>query len=87
MCYVNAPYLLALRGRAPLPGARVLPSLCATLEHVNPEGAAMRLLAVIAFALAIASGPALAQTGKATLKNADGEEVGTAELSQLPAGV
>jgi Cu-Zn family superoxide dismutase len=47
----------------------------------------MRLLAVIAFALAIASGPALAQTGKATLKNADGKEVGTAELSPLPNGV
>jgi Cu-Zn family superoxide dismutase len=47
----------------------------------------MRLLAAIAVAFTIASGPALAQTGKATLKNAEGKDVGTAELSQLPAGV
>jgi Cu-Zn family superoxide dismutase len=47
----------------------------------------MRLLAAIAVAFTIASGPALAQTGKATLKNAEGKHVGTAELSQLSAGV
>jgi Cu-Zn family superoxide dismutase len=47
----------------------------------------MRLLAAIAVAFTIASGPALAQTGKATLKNTEGKDVGTAELSQLPAGV
>ena len=44
-------------------------------------------LVLIAFVLVITSGPALAQAGKATLKIADGKEVGTAELSQLPAGV
>ena len=37
--------------------------------------------------LILAAGPTFAQTGKATLKNADGKEVGRAELSQLPDGV
>jgi Cu-Zn family superoxide dismutase len=37
--------------------------------------------------LILAAGPAFAQTGNATLKNADGKEVGRAELSQLPDGV
>jgi Cu-Zn family superoxide dismutase len=47
----------------------------------------MKIAAIIAFATLTFAAPALAQTGKATLKNADGKEVGTAELSQLPAGV
>jgi Cu-Zn family superoxide dismutase len=49
----------------------------------------MKVAAIItATILAFAATPALAQTaGKATLKNADGKDVGTAELSQLPNGV
>jgi Cu-Zn family superoxide dismutase len=49
----------------------------------------MKVAAIItATILALAATPALAQTtGKATLKNADGKDVGTAELSQLPNGV
>lgn len=37
--------------------------------------------------LALASLPAAAQTAKATLKNADGKEVGSAVLTETPAGV
>lgn len=36
---------------------------------------------------AVAATPAAAQSAKATLKNADGKEVGSAALSQTPAGV
>jgi Cu-Zn family superoxide dismutase len=42
---------------------------------------------VFAFILAAAAGPAAAQTAKAAFKNADGKDVGTAELVQTPAGV
>jgi Cu-Zn family superoxide dismutase len=48
----------------------------------------MRRIVLVAFAmLAFAAGQANAQSGKATLKDAQGKEVGTAELSQLPDGV
>jgi Cu-Zn family superoxide dismutase len=48
----------------------------------------MKAAAVIVLTtLTLAAAPAFAQAGKATLKNADGKEVGTAELSQLPTGV
>ena len=44
-------------------------------------------LAAAALALVLSlSAPALAQTAKATLRGADGKEVGTAELIQTPAG-
>lgn len=42
---------------------------------------------VFAFILAAVAGPAAAQTGKAAFKNADGKDVGMAELVQTPAGV
>jgi len=35
----------------------------------------------------LVSAPAMAQTAKSTLKGADGKDVGTAELTQTPAGV
>jgi len=48
----------------------------------------MKFIGVIALSVfALASQQAAAQTAKSTLKNADGKEVGTAELVQLPAGV
>ena len=42
---------------------------------------------VAASLLALATIPTAAQSAKATLKNADGKEVGTAALTQTPAGV
>jgi superoxide dismutase, Cu-Zn family len=47
----------------------------------------MKLAIVTAFALLATISMASAQSGKATLKNADGKEVGSAELSQTPHGV
>jgi Cu-Zn family superoxide dismutase len=48
----------------------------------------MKRVALVALALLIfTAGSASAQTGKAALKDAQGKDVGTAELSQLPAGV
>jgi Cu-Zn family superoxide dismutase len=44
-------------------------------------------IAIALALLAFTSLPAAAQSAKATLKNADGKEVGTAELTQTPAGV
>ena len=48
----------------------------------------MKRIIFVAFALlTVMAAPALAQTGKAALKDAQGKEVGSAELSQLPSGV
>jgi Cu-Zn family superoxide dismutase len=48
----------------------------------------MKFIAVIALSVfALAGQQAAAQSAKSTLKNGDGKEVGTAELTQLPAGV
>jgi superoxide dismutase, Cu-Zn family len=48
---------------------------------------ALGTLTVTATLLALAAVSAAAQSAKATLKNADGKEVGTAALTQTPAGV
>jgi len=48
---------------------------------------AMYTLAASASLLALATLSAAAQSAKATLKNADGKEVGSAALTQTPAGV
>jgi Cu-Zn family superoxide dismutase len=45
------------------------------------------MAAILAMAFALSSEPAAAQTAKATIKNADGKEVGNADLTQTPAGV
>jgi Cu-Zn family superoxide dismutase len=45
------------------------------------------MLAAAAALLAFATLPAAAQSAKATLKNAEGKEVGSAALTQTPAGV
>jgi Cu-Zn family superoxide dismutase len=53
-------------------------------------GIAMKALGtftISATLLALAAIPAIAQSAKATLKNAEGKAVGTAALSQTPAGV
>ena len=47
----------------------------------------MKLIMTTAIALLAAVSSASAQSGKATLKSADGKEVGAAELSQTPHGV
>lgn len=49
----------------------------------------MKSIVAVVFALivAAAAGPAAAQTAKAAFKNADGKDVGAAELVQTPAGV
>ena len=48
----------------------------------------MKSIAVaVALTAAVAALPAAAQTAKAAFKNADGKDVGTAELVQTPAGV
>ena len=47
----------------------------------------MKIIVAGAIALLAFTSAASAQTGKATLKNADGKEVGSAEISPLPAGV
>jgi Cu-Zn family superoxide dismutase len=51
------------------------------------EMKALGTFAVSASLLALAIIPAAAQSAKATLKNADGKEVGGAALTQTPAGV
>ena len=48
---------------------------------------ALCTLAASASLLALATFPAAAQSAKATLKNAEGKEVGSAALTQTPAGV
>jgi superoxide dismutase, Cu-Zn family len=48
---------------------------------------ALCTLAASASLLALATLPAAAQSAKATLKNAEGKEVGSAALTQTPAGV
>jgi superoxide dismutase, Cu-Zn family len=48
---------------------------------------ALGTLTVSATLLALAAVSAAAQSAKATLKNADGKEVGTAALTETPAGV
>jgi superoxide dismutase, Cu-Zn family len=48
---------------------------------------ALGTLTVSAMLLALAAASAAAQSAKATLKNADGKEVGTAALTETPAGV
>lgn len=48
---------------------------------------ALGTLAVSAALLGLAAIPAAAQSAKATLKNAEGKEVGSAALTQTPAGV
>jgi superoxide dismutase, Cu-Zn family len=53
-------------------------------------GIAMKALSTVlvtATLLALAAVPAAAQSAKATLKNAEGKDVGTAALTQTPAGV
>jgi superoxide dismutase, Cu-Zn family len=53
-------------------------------------GIAMKTLGAVvvtASLLTLATVPAAAQSAKATLKNAEGKEVGTAELTETPAGV
>jgi superoxide dismutase, Cu-Zn family len=47
----------------------------------------LRALAVSATLLASAAVPAAAQSAKATLRNADGKDVGTAALTETPTGV
>src|SRR6478736_7302404 len=47
----------------------------------------MKHIVLIALVLALAAGSARAQSGKASLKDAQGKDVGTAELAQLPQGV
>ena len=47
----------------------------------------MKFIVAVALSLLAFIPAASAQTGKATLKNADGKEVGTAEISPLPTGV
>jgi Cu-Zn family superoxide dismutase len=47
----------------------------------------MKRIAFVALVLVFAAGAANAQTGKAALKDAQGRDAGTAELSQLPQGV
>ena len=47
----------------------------------------MKFIVAVALSLLAFTAAASAQTGKATLKNADGKEVGSAEISPLPAGV
>jgi Cu-Zn family superoxide dismutase len=44
-------------------------------------------LAAVASLLALAGLPAAAQSAKATLKNTEGKQIGSATLSQTPAGV
>jgi Cu-Zn family superoxide dismutase len=48
---------------------------------------ALSTVLVTATLLALAAVPAAAQSAKATLKNAEGKDVGTAALTQTPAGV
>ena len=48
---------------------------------------ALGTLTVSAMLLALAAASAAAQSAKATLKSADGKEVGTAALTETPAGV
>jgi Cu-Zn family superoxide dismutase len=48
---------------------------------------ALSTLTVSVMLLALAAVSAAAQSAKATLKNADGKEVGTAALTETPAGV
>ena len=48
---------------------------------------ALGTFTISAALLALAAIPAIAQSAKATLKNAEGKDVGTAALSQTPAGV
>jgi Cu-Zn family superoxide dismutase len=48
---------------------------------------ALSTVVVTASLLALATVPAAAQSAKATLKNAEGKDVGTAALTQTPAGV
>ena len=48
---------------------------------------ALSTLTVSAMLLALAAVSAAAQSAKATLKNADGKEVGSAALTETPAGV
>jgi Cu-Zn family superoxide dismutase len=48
----------------------------------------MKIVTLVALSIvALGTQQAAAQTAKATLKNAEGKNVGSAELSQLPAGV
>jgi Cu-Zn family superoxide dismutase len=47
----------------------------------------MKFTAIVALSVFALASQQAAQTAKSTLKNADGKEVGTAELVQLPAGV
>jgi len=47
----------------------------------------MKHIVLISLVLALAAGSARAQSGKASLKDAQGKDVGTAELAQLPQGV
>jgi Cu-Zn family superoxide dismutase len=47
----------------------------------------MKQIVFAALILAFAASPSQAQTAKAALKDAQGKNVGSAELSQLPAGV
>ena len=47
----------------------------------------MKIIVASAIALLALTSAASAQSGKATLKNAEGKEVGTAQLSQTPHGV
>jgi superoxide dismutase, Cu-Zn family len=47
----------------------------------------MKIIVASAIALLALSSAASAQSGKATLKNAEGKEVGNAQLSQTPHGV
>jgi Cu-Zn family superoxide dismutase len=56
----------------------------------NVQGGSMRIIHLIfgvLMVMAAASLPAAAQTASAALKNADGKDVGTARLTQTPAGV
>jgi superoxide dismutase, Cu-Zn family len=50
-------------------------------------GAFMKHTILVALILSLAAGSAQAQSGKASLKDAQGKDVGSAELTQLPQGV
>jgi Cu-Zn family superoxide dismutase len=56
-------------------------------QRISYRGRDMKRIAVIAATLVFTAGIANAQAGKATLKDAQGKDAGSAELTQLPRGV
>src|SRR4051812_17974703 len=59
-----------------------------SLRRNSPGRNPMKIVTLIALSMfTLGTHQAAAQTAKTTLKNAEGKNVGSAELSQLPAGV